>query len=551
MLMVAIGCTPGDAEVSIDLCLAGSQANALSAFVASADFFGVRMTVEGPGFVKVETLITEQPLPTTINTPPFSVGDDRVITLEYLTQDLIVRFRGRTSAFDVAEGKSATTTMVLSDMTTPLLLSTGDTQIRTPTTVGHTAALKTDDSGEVVLFGGGLPLANVPGSGQIATYQSFVQDAAKNCQAISLLTATLAQPRLFHATVVLGSGSFFVYGGADQATNGSVLSFPETFDRNWARQTDNSLPAEDARSFPLLISLPLNRALSIGGNDNANAAATQHRVFLFDANDPLLTDASYVSSRCQTITQGTACEIGNGTAGIPSGPTGHFLASGVGFVAGGGASFFLLDPDDLKEDQPFQTLSGITTPPTFSHASALLSPGDDGRDRILVVGGFDGTNTAQDTIRLIVTDGTAANTEEILFCGAKLGVARTAPSATALYDGSALICGGANGGTVYDSCELVVVDSDNTQLRVYSNDTNERCLPVMAQSKFFPTATLLPDNTILLVGSTSFTDAPNAQTHIERFNPPLALDMEILAGVQTECAPAEFEPPNPGPDCPP
>ncbi len=549
-VLFALGCRPDDATVSIDLCLPDTQASALATFVDpnNVDFYGVRMTAEGPGFQKVETLITQNPLPTTINTPPFPVGNNRVITLEYLTQDLLVRFRGRTPPFNVEDGKSTTTTMVLADMTTPLLLSTGDTQIRTPTTLGHTAVLKNDNSGEVVLFGGGLPSTNFPGSEEIAIYQSFVQDGAKNCHTISLAEATLAQPRLFHASTVLDNGSFFVYGGTPQLFNGpGLLSFLETFDQDWVRQTDNTLPAADGRFAPLLINLPSNRVLSIGGND-ADSGATAHRAFFFNPGDPLLTDTAYVSARCLTVAQGKACAIGDGTAEIPSLPTGHLLSSGVVLIAAGGTSFFLLDPDDLKAAQPFQNLPAITTPPNFSHGSARLLPGTDGRDRVLLAGGFNQNNVTEGTLRLIVADGAVANTEEIEFCGATLNTARALPTVTTLTDGSVLICGGSDGGTIYDVCELVVLEEDNTEMRVYSN-ANQTCLPRLAQTKTNATASLLPDKTILIVGSTDLSNT-NTQTHIERYNPPLALDLEILAGTTPACAPAVFVPPNPGPNCP-
>lgn len=342
------------------------------------------------------------------------------------------------------------------------------------------------------------------------------------------VVGNLANPRAGHTATLLPDGTVLIAGASDlQVGSDLLISNPNAETVSASGQTTATVHLTTSREFHTATLLQTGKVLIAGGNEYYPSTATAE---LYDPASKQSTatgsmstartghTASLLPDGRVLIVGGALSELGSaeiydpskGTFGPASSPlsarTGHtatVLASGKILFAGGqGPSGTLATAEVYDPATSTFKAVGSMSEPRAHHTATLLPNG-----KVLVTGGIVYSNLyAQSYSQIVqyfpqvVVGATPSVTAELFdpqtetFTAiGSMTTARASHTATLLPDGTVLLCGGLLG---YSN----EFDSDNTA-EIYDPATGSfKSAGTMNSGKFWHTATLLPDGTVMLAG---------------------------------------------------
>jgi hypothetical protein len=324
----------------------------------------------------------------------------------------------------------------------------------------HSATALTD--GRVLVAGGfddsGAPVA-----------RAVVIDAGVS--AATAASSAMGNPRGEHAAVRLPDGRVAIVGGTTRLGEDTyALATAEIF-------------SPDTNSFTPLPSMTRRRrgaaAVYVGGG-----------LVVFGGGGP--SGAATTAERYDFATQAWS-EIA-GASGT-SRPDAVAMVSGNGrtIVLGGGQPPERYTPDASLTAESFSALNAVPQP-RADHTATLLDTGE-----VLLVGGTAGVDSAVATVELVSPDATELQPRR------SMRHARSGHAATLIH-GQVLVLGGRDASGLVGEAE------------VYDSATDTwSSAGTLNTPRVDPSATALPDGTVLVAGGTDSTGAPVAQ--LERWNP--------------------------------
>ncbi len=300
----------------------------------------------------------------------------------------------------------------------------------------------------------------------------------------------LVRPRFSHDATLLDDGRLLVSGGwTGVANNNEIFPYPVVFSQIYDPETDtwtltNRMGSEIPQELPgfLIYSpatrLPDGRIVSValseesqGGNPDDVTSA----IAVFDPEAVEWTHLSDIPSN-RIFTDIISLEDG------------RVLVVGGLDLKAMSSSFATIEPEDLVESYDtdtgeWQTL-GPMNEPAIEHSLVPLNDG-----RVMVVGGFNDSNSMQGTDRAEIFDA-ATDTWNL---ASSMNVARMFPVAIALSDGRVLVTGSA--------ISHSPVSDDSPTSEVFDPETGEWTVTeAMSVRRYGHTLTLLPDGRVLAAG---------------------------------------------------
>jgi hypothetical protein len=206
------------------------------------------------------------------------------------------------------------------------------------------------------------------------------------------------------------------------------------------------------------------------------------------------------------------------------------LNNGKVLIAGGiGANGEVLSSAELYDPRTgvFSPAGSMHTP-RFRHTATLLADGS-----VLIAGGYNAA--ALNTAEIFFSVGsTFPVSNAFVDVAARMSATRAYHTATALQDGSVLLCGGLSNGLVLDTAEVFVPTPFAAQLGQFVSGGGTGLLWKMSTARFRHTATLLPNGQVLIAGGKD--NALRTLNTAEVFKPSqvLALSSFSASGQLTE-----------------
>ena len=325
---------------------------------------------------------------------------------------------------------------------------------------GHTATVLS--SGKILVVGGNDSKAEALASGEMfdAISGNFTT------------TNSMGTPRVWHTATLLKTGQVLVTGGMQ--TNSQALASAELFDPTTGMFTPTKGNMVDARLFHTATLLNDGRVLLTGGVGSSGDSISTAELF-----DP---------------TAGTFVTTSNMQA-ARAGQTATILKSGNVLVAGGrnnAGSFVTAEIFDPTKKSFTSTAGNMETSRSNQTATLLV----DGT--VLVTGGFTGVDALATAELFDPNTGTFTPTT------GSMANARGDHAATLLNDGTVLIAGGAedlqkfNGKPVPTS--LGSAELYDPAKKTFSVTGGMGSVAGLGGSRFFHTASLLTDGTVLVTG---------------------------------------------------
>jgi hypothetical protein len=192
------------------------------------------------------------------------------------------------------------------------------------------------------------------------------------------------------------------------------------------------------------------------------------------------------------------------------------ITGGIGINGEVLASAELYDP----RTGSFSAVGAMHTP-RFRHTATLLADGS-----VLIAGGYN--SAAMDRAEIFFPAGsTFPVSNAFVEVPARMSAARAYHSATALQDGSVLLCGGASNGQVLDTAEVFVPTPFASQLGQFVSGGSTGVLWRMSTPRFRHTATLLPNGQVLIIGGKD--NALRTLNTAEVFKPAQVLTLSTFA----------------------
>jgi WD40 repeat protein len=172
------------------------------------------------------------------------------------------------------------------------------------------------------------------------------------------------------------------------------------------------------------------------------------------------------------------------------------LNDGKVLIAGGiGANGQVLSSAELFDPRTgaFSPAGSMHTP-RFRHTATLLADGS-----VLIAGGYNAA--ALDTAEIFFPAGSTFPVNNgFVDVARRMAATRAYHTATALQDGSVLLCGGLSNGLVLDTAEVFVPTPFAAQLGQFVSGGGTGLLWRMSTARFRHTATLLPNGQVLIAG---------------------------------------------------
>jgi len=296
--------------------------------------------------------------------------------------------------------------------------------------------------------------------------------------------------RYLHNATLLNSGRALLAGGVSctNANSCTYLSSAETFDPG-SNVFSNTGSMATARSAPAVL-LANGKVLIAGGFtcNASNSCTSLSSAELYDPSAGIFTSAGNmnVSRSGHTMTV-----MNDGRVLIVGGET---CTSATACTALNSAEIF--DPSSGL----FNLSSGTLSNARFGAAASLLPDG-----RVLIVGGFDGSN-------LSAASETYNPTFDFFFNSGNLAVARYHPTATLLNNGKVLVAGGST--CISPGCPVASAELYDESHNAFSS------AGTMSSARANHTATLLNNGQVLLAGGyNSCTTTCTSESNVEVYDP--------------------------------
>ncbi|HET8922505.1 MAG TPA: kelch repeat-containing protein, partial [Candidatus Acidoferrum sp.] len=300
-------------------------------------------------------------------------------------------------------------------------------------------------------------------------------------------TGNLSTPREIHTEVLLPNGKVLIAGGFD--TTGAVVNTAELYDPATGTVSPTGNLVGTGRAYHASVLLPGGQVLLIGGVDTAG--------------NPLASAELYNPVSGTFTTTGS---IAQARARIPA----VVLADGRVLVAGGFSSTGVLSTAEI-----YNPATGMFTPTGSLNVArerqtmTLLPNGT-----VLIAGGRNtssGTNTALASAEIF--DPTANGAVGAFTAIGNMNSPRDEARAVLLSNGTVLVVGGfASYQTALSSSSADIFNPATNTFTLSANN--------MSVARAHPTATLLPDGTVVVAGGVPDTGATTpSTTSADIFNP--------------------------------